>query len=262
MITVTMANNYVWHTHTGHEYALTLYWETWVDAEQEAVNAGGHLVTINDAAENSWLAVTFNNSFSMVNGIVQDGVSDLGQAYIGYYYNGDTWGWISGEPVTYINTLEGFPYYDGTHAYLHTSVHALPGTWNAAPWVTEPWDNFPAPSQLTRGIIERPIAVVNQPPVANAGPDQTVRANALVTLNGSGSSDPDGGIASYQWQQMSGPTVQLSDSAVVTPTFTAPDVGKAGTSLTFRLTVTDNGGLTSDFELHCKCDLGQPAPGG
>jgi hypothetical protein len=243
IVTVTMANAYVWHTYNGHEYALTLYWETWVEAEQEAVSAGGHLVTINDEAENNWLAVTFNNSFSMVDGIVQDGVSDLGQAYIGYYYNGDTWGWISGEPVTYTNTLEGFPYDDGTHAYLHTSVHDLPGTWNAAPWVTEPWDNFPAPSQLTRGIIERPIAVVN-PPMANAGPDQTVESGVTVYLDGSNSTPADS-IVSYQWTQLSGPQVTLSDPTAAQPTFTAPIVGPNGVSLQFQLMVTNPNGQIS-----------------
>ncbi|MFQ5605654.1 MAG: DNRLRE domain-containing protein, partial [bacterium] len=44
----------------------------------------------------------------------------------------------------------------------------------------------------------------NLPPVANAGPDQTVTdsdnsGSENVTLDGSGSSDPDGSIASYDW---------------------------------------------------------------
>jgi len=44
----------------------------------------------------------------------------------------------------------------------------------------------------------------NQPPIANAGPDQTVDEGQLVNLNGSNSTDPDDGIASYHWVQISG----------------------------------------------------------
>jgi len=85
----------------------------------------------------------------------------------------------------------------------------------------------------------------NEPPVANAGSNQTVDEGVTVTLNGSGSTDPDGGIASYSWQQTGGPAVTLSSTTAASPTFTSPDVTEGGASLAFRLTVTDNGGLTS-----------------
>jgi hypothetical protein len=85
----------------------------------------------------------------------------------------------------------------------------------------------------------------NLPPVADAGQDQTVNEWVVVTLDGSGSSDPDDGIASYLWQQTGGPSVNLSNNTDFQPTFTAPDVGAGGESLTFELTVTDNGGLKS-----------------
>jgi hypothetical protein len=85
----------------------------------------------------------------------------------------------------------------------------------------------------------------NLPPVANAGTDQTgVAAAATVTLNGTGSSDPDGTVASYAWTQTSGPTVTLSSSTAASPTFTAPTRGSAST-LVFSLVVTDNLGATS-----------------
>jgi hypothetical protein len=85
----------------------------------------------------------------------------------------------------------------------------------------------------------------NLPPTADAGPDQTVNEGATVTLDGSNSTDPDDGIASYSWAQIGGSPVTLSSTTVLKPTFTAPDVGPSGKSLTFQLTVTDSGGLQS-----------------
>lgn len=85
----------------------------------------------------------------------------------------------------------------------------------------------------------------NQLPVANAGPDQdTLIAGDLVTLDGTGSSDPDGTIASYLWTQTVGnpTTVTLSNNAVAQPTFTCP----SGSGFArFSLVVTDNDGGVS-----------------
>jgi len=89
------------------------------------------------------------------------------------------------------------------------------------------------------------ITIPGTPPTADAGADRKVNERDTVTLNGSNSFDPDDGIYSYQWYQIAGPPVTLSDSTIVQPTFTAPDVGLDGTSLAFQLAVTDYSRLHS-----------------
>ena len=74
------------------------------------------------------------------------------------------------------------------------------------------------------------------PPIANAGPDQEMAADNLVTLDGSGSYDPDD-IARYEWQQTDGTPVALRDSDQPAATFIAPAGGTDGAALQFTLTV-------------------------
>ena len=70
------------------------------------------------------------------------------------------------------------------------------------------------------------VALGQLPPVANAGPDQTVRTGQLVTLNGTGSSDPNGDSLGYNWclrGRPQGSTATLKDLFSAQATFT-PDV--------------------------------------
>lgn len=87
------------------------------------------------------------------------------------------------------------------------------------------------------------VTWVNAAPVADAGADQTFHEGHVVVLDASGSTDTDDGIATYQWHQMSGPAVELTNAESAYPSFSAPDVGPEGAALTFQLTVTDSGGL-------------------
>lgn len=86
-----------------------------------------------------------------------------------------------------------------------------------------------------------PPVAANAPPTANAGADQVVAPDASVSLNGNGSTDTDGTIASYAWTQSSGTAVTLTAANTATPGFTAPSASGA---LVFQLTVTDNGGAS------------------
>ncbi len=97
---------------------------------------------------------------------------------------------------------------------------------------------------------------VNNPPTADAGPDQTIKEGETVTLDGTNSDDPDTGdnIASYLWKQTGGIPVTLSDTTYTMPTFVTPPVDITGTTLTFQLTVTDNGSLESSDEVSITID--------
>lgn len=84
----------------------------------------------------------------------------------------------------------------------------------------------------------------NIAPTANAGPAQSVAPLSTVTLDGTGSTDPEAGALTYSWSQTAGPAVALSSASASKPTFTAPaDVNDV--PLTFSLTVTDNLGQAS-----------------
>ena len=87
--------------------------------------------------------------------------------------------------------------------------------------------------------VDITVKNVNTVPVCDAGAAQTVNEGGAVTLDGSGSYDPDGDPLTYAWTQVSGPAVVLSDPASAMPTFTAPVVGPAGETLGFDLAVND-----------------------
>ena len=110
------------------------------------------------------------------------------------------------------------------------------------------------------------IAVnANALPTANAGPNQTgIAPNAPVTLDGSGSTDPEGFTITYAWTQVDGagvpitPTVTLSSATAQKPTFTAPNT-PFGSTLRFSLVVTDQFGAVERAGLRADQRGHQPA---
>lgn len=89
-----------------------------------------------------------------------------------------------------------------------------------------------------------PMIQPNRAPTASAGSDRTVTVGTEVQLDGSGSSDPEGGELSFAWTLTSRPSdssASLSGANTAQPTFT-PDV--AG-EYVVELTVEDGQGATS-----------------
>lgn len=78
----------------------------------------------------------------------------------------------------------------------------------------------------------------NAPPVALiSGPDD-VTEGASVTLDGAGSSDPDGDQLTFSWSQPAGPPVALTGAATAQLSWVAPAV-RESTTFTFALVVND-----------------------
>jgi uncharacterized repeat protein (TIGR01451 family) len=74
------------------------------------------------------------------------------------------------------------------------------------------------------------VSTQNNAPAANAGPDQiNIPINGTVTLNGSGSQDPDGTPVTYAWTLIlrpSGSAATLTSPTSVSPTFVADVAGR------------------------------------
>ncbi|MFN7922819.1 MAG: OmpA family protein [Bryobacteraceae bacterium] len=99
----------------------------------------------------------------------------------------------------------------------------------------------PVPVDIPRvryEVLTRRLRTGNDPPVADAGPDQIGARAGTIQLDGSGSFDPDGDPIKFLWTQVAGTNVALTGADTAKPTFTSTE----GQTYSFRLTVTDDKG--------------------
>ncbi len=154
-----------------------------------------------------------------------------------------------GDPVALAATASDIEGQSLTYTWTQTSgpTVQLTGGSTATPSFTAP--NYVSNTTLTFRVavsdgtnttfdtVSVLVNADNDAVTAEAGANQTVNENALVTLHGSGV-DPESQALTYTWVQTSGPAITLSNAAAASPTFTAPE-GLTNTSVSFQLTVSD-----------------------
>jgi hypothetical protein len=148
--------------------------------------------------------------------------------------NGDslTFAWIlSGKPAGSVAALMN------PSTAAPTFVPDVPGNYAVSLTVSD--------GRLTSAASTVSVTAVarNQVPLANSGAPQTVVAGSVVTLDGSGSADPNGDALSYVWTlsvRPSGSAASLSQPTTASPTFQADVVGTFVATL-----VVSDGKLTS-----------------
>jgi RHS repeat-associated protein len=128
---------------------------------------------------------------------------------------------VDGNPLTFRWSFVSRP--AGSQAVLEDAASATPA------FTIDAFGQYVVQLIVNDGTVDgAPDTVVidteNSPPVAVAGPDQTVAVDATVTLDGAGSTDVDGQALTYQWSLLAvpaGSAAALSDASAVRPTFTA-----------------------------------------
>ena len=135
-------------SYNGHLYLLTDSGMTWSDAEAYAQGLGGHLVTVNDQAEQDWLQETLSplSGYYLWLGLTDEAEEG-------------TWAWSSGEAVSYTNWCPGHPGSGGSQDYAFMDINSYNGQWrgDGVSWSTGFY-----------GLIELGVSIPGDP--SGAGP--------------------------------------------------------------------------------------------
>lgn len=100
--------------------------------------------------------------------------------------------------------------------------------------------------QIDTVVVNTDCGTSNTAPVVSAGTGQQVSSGATVQLRAT-ATDSDADNLTYQWQQLGGPQVSLSNATALNTSFTAPTV-TTQTHLLFRFTAND-GTVSSSAEV-------------
>lgn len=145
------------------------------------------------------------------------------------------------------------PYHDSigpTGSFFAEGDHGAPGETIYYELVLTVTDSSGLQHRDTRYIY------LNQPPTANAGPDQTascVLPDQWIYLDGTGSIDPNNQPLTYRWDQTAGTSVTIVDRFSPVARFKPPR--QTGGLLFFQLTVQDGHELDSDVMQVALVDL-------
>ena len=143
---VEVVEGWIKNPENGHYYKLTAPMN-WLDAKAQAIEWDGHLVTLNNWEEESWIKTVFGETeyfWIGFNDIAEEG----------------NWVWSSGETVTYTNWAEGEPNNCGGPPGECWPEDAAVMNWDGpAQWGEEPlygdyWNDLPIPNSSLRGIVE------------------------------------------------------------------------------------------------------------
>src|SRR5688572_28268671 len=166
----------------GHIYYL-LSTNTWAASEAEAIGLGGHLVTINDAAENQWVQNTF---FPWTGDAgLWIGLNDAA--------NEGQFVWASGEPVTFIYWYPGEPNNLGGEDYaaIRRPGEVPPtGSWNDTSGLVHP-------TSPIFGVVE--MQAPTPLPLAATQPADQIMPDGSARLNGQANPSGSPALAWFEW---------------------------------------------------------------